>query len=298
MPSEILDKRPNNFPFPILPSQDDRCTERGYFFMRRHFTIFDFFFFNLHLSTTIDKQRATAIRALAYAGDQESLRRVEELERNPKPHFSKLQKFSSFQSENMCIRAVDNFTCFLSETIQSCMMKRPNMLSSGEMIKIEDVVKFKNRKDLLSFLVDRKINELTYGGIKELENFLNERTGFSLTTTNEERAILTISIELRNIYTHNRGIVNDIFIKRIKGIKHDFVFTKGQRFHADFDIITTFANCLLSIGKRLDGMAASKFKIRTRTYGTWHKGFEKSDSFSQKNDHSTATLSDQAGEIG
>lgn len=282
MPSDIINKRPESSPFPILPSQDDRCTERGYFFMRRHFTIFDFFFFNLHLSQTIDKQRATAIKALAHVGDQESLRRVDELERNPEPAFSKLQKFGSFQSENMCIRVVDNFICFLSETIQSCMMKRPQMLCSSEMIKVEDVIKFQNRRELLSFLIDRKLNELTYGGIKELENFLKERTGFSLTATDEEKAFLTTSIELRNIYTHNRGVVNDIFIKRLKGVKHDFTFVKGQRFHADFDIIAMSANCLLNIGKRLDGMAASKFRIRTKTYGTWRKGFEKPDKLSEQ----------------
>jgi len=169
----------------------------------------------------------------------------------------------------MIIRLVDNFMSFLSETLQACMSKKPELLRSKEQIKTEDVLRFTNRRELVDFLVNRKLNELGYGGLRGIEEFMDQRLNVRLVKSDDERALLSIAIELRNIYTHNRGVANELFLSRIAEHEHAYKFIQGKRFHADFDQIVRFANNLFDIAIQLDGQVLTKFGLQKRRYVTW-----------------------------
>lgn len=254
---------------PRVPKPQASCSEAGYRFQLQHFRIFDFFLFALTLSTKADEARFTAAKALASAGAREYVAIFEEVQQNPQPAFRKLQSFSEYQSELMIIRSVDNFMSFLSEMLQACMSKKPELLRSKEQIKTEDVLRFTNRRELLDFLVNRKLNELSYGGLRGIEEFLDQRLNVALVDNDEERTRLSIAIELRNIYTHNRGVVNELFLSRLGDCEHDYKFVQGKRFHSDFDQIVGFANNLFDIAIRLDGHALAKFGMQKKRYVTW-----------------------------
>jgi hypothetical protein len=254
---------------PRAPKRDASCSEGGYRFQLQHFRIFDFFLFALRLSTNADEARFTAAKALASVGDKEYVANFEKVQQNPQPMFRKLQSFGGYQSELMIIRLVDNFMCFLSETLQACMSKKPELLRSKEQIKTEDVLRFTNRRDLVDFLVNRKLNELSYGGLRGIEEFLNQRLNIALVNNDDERSRLSIAIELRNIYTHNRGVVNELFLSRMAGHRHDYNFVQAKRFRADFDEIVGFANNLFDVAIRLDGQALAKFGLQKKRYVTW-----------------------------
>lgn len=254
---------------PHLPKRQALCSEAGYRFQLQHFRIFDFFLFALTLSTNADKARFTAAKALAGAGDKEYVANFEKVQQNPEPTFRKLQSFGGYQSELMIIRSVDNFMSFLSETLQACMAKKPELLRSKEQIKTEDVLRFTNRRDLVDFLINRKLNELSYGGLRGIEEFLDQRLNVALVSKDDKRALLSIAIELRNIYTHNRGVVNELFLSRIAGHEPAYKFVQGKRFHADFGEIVGFANNLFDIAIRLDGLALAKFGLQKKRYVTW-----------------------------
>jgi hypothetical protein len=255
----------------VLPREPKRkalCSEAGYRFQLQHFHVFDFFMFAVTLSTFVDKARFKAAKTLAKIGE-EHVAVFEELQQNPEPTFRKLRSFSGYKSEIMIIRLVDNFMSFLSETIQACMSKKPELLRSREHISAEDVLRFKSRRALIDFLVSRKLNELSYGGLRGIEEFLDQRLGISLATGDNERAQLSIAIELRNIYTHNRGVVNELFLSRIGSHQHAYNFVQEKRFHADFDEIVGFANNLFDIATRLDGQVMAKFGLQKKRYVTW-----------------------------
>jgi hypothetical protein len=254
---------------PRAPKRQASCSEAGYRFQLQHFRIFDFFMFALWLSTYADKARFTAAKALASVGDTESVARFEKVLQNPEPTFRKLQSFGGYQSELMIIRLVDNFMSFLSETLQACMSKKPELLRSREQIKTEDVLRFTNRRDLVDFLVNRKLNELSYGGLRGIEEFMDQRLNVVLVNNDDERSRLSIAIELRNIYTHSRGVVNELFLSRMAGHQHAYKFVQGKRFHADFDEIVGFANNLFDIAIRLDVQALAKFGLQKKRYVTW-----------------------------
>lgn len=262
-----------DFFLPIPKSQ--MCTEQLFVFLDRQIAIFNLFFFGVQLATRIDEQRLIAAKALAKGGGEEDKKRLVEIEKNKTATFDALKKFRDIQSENLCIRSIDNFLSYISELIQQCMLEKPEMLKSNETVKLEDVLRFDSYDDLVSFLVDKKINELSYGGIKDISSFLAERTGLDLFATEEERGLLSVGIELRNIYTHNRGVVNDLFLKRLKNSSHNMAFEKGKRFHAEFDVIAELANNMRRISIRLDEQVAYKFKLPRRRYGTWKKSKNK-----------------------
>lgn len=142
------------------PNPRELCSPQLRIFLKTYQEIFDFFFFGVRLATGADRVQLTAAKALARSGNAEDIARLKELEDKPDRTFSHLQEFSALQSENMTLRIVDNFTSYLSEIVQSAMIKRPEILRSKEKVKIEDVLRFSNFRDLISFLVNRKINEL------------------------------------------------------------------------------------------------------------------------------------------
>ena len=189
--------------------------------------------------------------------------------KDPEPTFRRLRSFNEHQSELMVVRLVDNFLSFISETLQACMSKKPELLRSSDQIKVADVLRFSNRKELVDFLVNRKLNELSYGGLRGIEEFLAQRLNVALVADDAERIPLSVAIELRNIYTHNRGVVNELFLSRLQRHDHPYEFVEGQRFQADFDEIVGFANCLFDLAVRLDGQLVAKFSFQKKRFATW-----------------------------
>ena len=250
-----------------LPQNKKACSAELYRFQRRHFQIFDFFMFGLALSKQADEARAAIAGALE-ALDDDTMR-AEKLRSNPNASFHKLRSFSHHQSEVMVIRCVDNFMSYLSEILQTCMAKKPELLKSKEQVKTEDVLRFTNRHELIEFLINRKLNELTYGGLRAIEEFLELRLGLKLLETQRDRATLSVAIELRNIYTHNRGVVNELFLSRLSEQPHKHKFILGKRFHAEFDNIVDFANVQFDIAPKLDDRVVEKFGLLKKRYSTW-----------------------------
>ena len=63
---------------------------------------------------------------------------------------------------------------------------------------------------------------------------MDDRLKLPLAENETERTELGIAIDLRNIYTHNRGVVNELFLNRISGRAHSYEFLEGKRFNAGF----------------------------------------------------------------
>ncbi|HEX2763494.1 MAG TPA: hypothetical protein VHM92_06570 [Allosphingosinicella sp.] len=170
--------------------------------------------------------------------------------------------------ENLCIRSVDNFLSFVSEVIQLAMRKRPEMLKSQETVTMEEVMNFSSFPNLLSYLIDRTLNRLAYKSIEDVEKFIRERTGVELFSEANERLLLTIAIEMRNIYSHNRGNVSDATLRRLSRFDHSLALRRGERLNATLGELFDLVDNLAVIARRLDAALAAKFHIRRVRYGT------------------------------
>ncbi len=256
----------NNRPIPIFVDDGHLCTKRLETFHRRQKDVFDLFLFGISLATKTDENRLIAARALAKTGGEEDQKALKEIESNPGPAFERLRKFSTLQSENLIIRITDNFLCYLSEIIQDVLRKKPEILRSKETLRFDEILGFSNYKELLSYLVDKKINELSYSGIDGVSEFLNSRTNLKLTEREGEYELLVIGIELRNAYTHTRGVISRITVDRLAKVDHNLPIKQGERFHPDFDLICQVGNNFLEIANRLDERFSNKFKIRRKKF--------------------------------
>jgi hypothetical protein len=169
---------------------DDRwirtCTSTLDRFLSQHKKTLGIFFFMLDLVTKMDDMQAIAARALD--GDKK-----------PLDHYKKdaalkrLQDFSSVNSTNLVMNTANNFLCYLSEILQEVVRKRHEILKSGERLTTEEALQFSRFEDLVAFIADRKINELAYGGLRAMSDFVADRLGSSYLWTRKSGCWLQFS---------------------------------------------------------------------------------------------------------
>jgi hypothetical protein len=169
-----------------------------------------------------------------------------------------------FQIETACIRSIDNFLSYISEVLQLAISKRPEILRSNETISLDEVVRFSRHRDLISYLIDRTISRLSYKSFLEIDKYISEKTNIQLVNTENERTLLMTSIEIRNIYSHNRGEASEATIKRLERFDHPLTLRKGQRVELDLSLVEELLTNLTTIARRTDKEFAAKFRLPRR----------------------------------
>jgi hypothetical protein len=245
-----------------IPQQTQTCTDALYRFISEYDRIIALFFFIIQSATRMDEMQSIAAKALAEGAAGEKPTETF----NRKTSFKRVQEFSSVISRNLIVGMANNFHCYLSESLQGVVMKRHEILRSGERITTEDILQFGSMQDLRAYIADKKINELSYGGIKQMQEFISDRLCVEMFTSSEQQALLTIFVELRNIHTHNRGIVNQLFLDRIGAGHKQFNFTLAKLFHVDFDNFILLSKNAIEVALHVDDALARKFKIRRSHY--------------------------------
>ena len=178
--------------------------------------------------------------------------------------YRSMENYGGQFSRNMTVGMANNFLSYISEVLQLVLAARPEILRSSERLTTEEILQFSDIKDIVAYVADRKINELSYGGLKGVEAYLRDRLGLELFENSNERMHLSILAELRNIYTHNRGIVNRLFLTRIGSTSHDtFKFVLGEPYAVDLIDFNKLAVNAITVASRLDKGLTRKFGIAT-----------------------------------
>jgi hypothetical protein len=245
------------------PNKTSACSEPLFRFILEYDNIISLFFSIVRIATRLDETRSIAAKAIAKAEGK----RLAETQVSIRDAFNMVFRHGDQLSRNMVVGMANNFSSYLSETLQLVMIKKPEILRSSEKISTEEVLQFGRVDDLIAYIADRKIAELAYAGLRGLESFLKERLGVDLFETAEERYLLTVLIELRNVHTHNRGHINEIFLKRVGGATNtSFKFTHGDCYHVDLDDFAVLSRNAIHIALRLDAVLSKKFRIKRTKY--------------------------------
>lgn len=253
----------------FFPEGGTRCTESFSRFLDEFRSHSDFFFFVAHLVGRADENRVTAAKALLPgARNEDERRKYEETINTPDLVLQKLQNHSRVLSQTLTNGIVNSFQRYFSSIIQSVALKRPVVLTSSQSVKVDDVLRFSRHKDLVSFIIDKKINELSYGGLGDLEKYFNERLGIAMFKDDQERKLLRLFIESRNINVHNGGIVNEVFSRRIGNVDK-FPYKSGKVFHLDLDDLAMLSDNAMRVALEIDGAVGAKFSLRCRSYKDW-----------------------------
>ncbi len=253
----------------FYPRRDIVCTEAFSHFLKEYHANLDYFFFVIHLVTRVDEGRVRAAKALLTAEPDATKRTIYEgSAADPDATLRELQKHSSVSSRNLTNGVVSAFQRYFSSIINSAATKRPEMISSSQMIRVDDILRFTRHKDLVAFIIDRKINDLSYGGLTEMEKYFDDRLGVRMFNDDRQRDLLKFFVEVRNINVHNGGIVNDLFASRV-GTVDGFPYVTGKLLHIDLEALIKLSENAMRVATQIDSNVATKFSLKRKAHRKW-----------------------------
>ncbi len=169
----------------------------------------------------------------------------------------KIDELESVLNQMIVCRCVDNFLTYLSGILFEIYISKPETLRSSEKIEISTVLSFENYEQLVHNIAERRVNELSYKGVEDIADDLLKTIGFNLFDTNDELNKVSRAVQIRNLITHNRSVVNKRALSKCSalGFEIDEAIILSPE-----DVKTTY-ELFNSIVSKIDGRAVSKFKL-------------------------------------
>ncbi len=161
---------------------------------------------------------------------QEGRRDVEAMNWRPETmdDLAKIVEFSAADSERstarwadiglmlqlFLARYVDNFQSFVDELLRDIYRAKPEILKGSEAaVSMKDVLSHASIEALLETAIERRVRNLGYKSLADLESSIaTELDGFRLFP--RDKSFIARLFDIRNLITHNYGIVNEWFARR------------------------------------------------------------------------------------
>lgn len=105
-------------------------------------------------------------------------------------------------SSMMYVNTIDSFTVYFKEILSEVVLTKPQILKSQESEKLDFVLEYESMNDLINAIANKKIEELFYKGIEDIEKFFKNRLGIDIFKTDEEREVINLFIKQRNMTVH------------------------------------------------------------------------------------------------
>ena len=112
--------------------------------------------------------------------------------------------------------------------------------------------------DLVAAIVERKVNELSYQGMNDLYRFFDEKLKLPLCTNPDDFKRVALLNDIRNVITHNRGIVNQIFKQKQPNYPAEL---GSQIVFKDHSEVGKLIGSLVYLARHLDVRASTKFQL-------------------------------------
>ncbi len=211
----------------------------------------------VYMASRLDKGAEIAHNALLPSYDDETKRKKEKEFSERFTMIDELKVNRQIFIEIQLIRHIDNFLNYLSELLSEIFTQRPDTLSSSEQVEVSEVLRHDTIEDLVKALAERKVEKLSYNSFSELSEFFQKR--FKIELFEEDLHPLIIeAIEIRNLATHNRCIINNRFCKRT-GTNTSEIGKKKDLSIKDLDrIVPELAKAVT----RIDKEAKMKLKLK------------------------------------
>ena len=131
------------------------------------------------------------------------------------------------------------------------------MLVSRDAITVDFALQYATRQELLEALTERKVLELSFKGMRELNKHMQSQYSFSLFDEETDLERASFLIEKRNLVTHNRSIVNRRYLQRVPSATEAL----GKSLRFDPLEILKEIHFLTSAARAIDHRARKKFGI-------------------------------------
>ncbi|MGO9096220.1 MAG: hypothetical protein ACLQGV_13475 [Bryobacteraceae bacterium] len=157
-------------------------------------------------------------------------------------------------------RGVDSFLVYISDLLSTIFRTRPEILKSKETVTLDFLIEHLAAEDLILALVEKKVNALAYLGMKDVAEFFQKKLALPLFTDSADLVKATIYVDIRNLITHNRGVVNRLFKQRQPAVPAEL--GTSIEFESDSQA-GEMLGFLVHCARDLDTRAASKFSLPT-----------------------------------
>lgn len=160
-------------------------------------------------------------------------------------------------NETTLCRLVDNYLVYIRDLLFLVYKSQPLTLSSAEQVGFDFILQHSNMDDLLTSLAEKRVEELSFKGIRKMSDYCGKH-GITLYSSDELLTEAALIIELRNIIVHNRGIISNMFKRRLP----DYPAKTGERVHFDDETVTKYAEFLHKSVFDIDARVAKKFNLQ------------------------------------
>jgi hypothetical protein len=160
-------------------------------------------------------------------------------------------------------RVVDSYLLYISGLLELIYRTRPEMLNATtETMTYAEILEHANFGDLLSTIIEKKVLRLAYKSIRDLNRETVKLMSFDLFENEDDLRMAAMIVENRNLFIHNRGIVNRLYLSRFEQ-KPPLVV--GERLSRDQRVLEHHMVTLMRLVESTDRRAAEKFRIRRET---------------------------------
>jgi len=126
-------------------------------------------------------------------------------------------------SEMMCsygyIFLVSLLEFYISDIVKYIFSENTNILKSEKKLNYEEILSYNTIEGLYEYMIERECESLGYKSYEEIKKYFNGKFKIDFTNLKGENEVNSI-FEIRNILVHNRGIVNEKFLSKIKDSKY------------------------------------------------------------------------------
>jgi hypothetical protein len=231
-------------------------------FRTDHVQLVNFIHYVTSLATRADEVVKIARRALANVDDPDAPSRKDETpDDGPGVAITTLRRFQQLILQMMLTRAVDNFLAYISELLALIFRHKPETLRSRETIPLDLALQYRTMEELVEHLADRRVHRLSYQGMRDLVEYLDKELNFKLFENASDLETAIRWNEYRNLITHNRSIVNELFLGRVGETR----FAVGQFLRLEVDEVFGSLEFFAGQTQRIDKSAVAKFGLPVRS---------------------------------
>ncbi|MDG5493246.1 hypothetical protein [Psychroserpens sp. SPM9] len=163
-------------------------------------------------------------------------------------------------SSMIYVNSIDNFITYFKDVLSEVVVAKPQVLKSQESEKLDFILEHKSMDDLINSIASKKIEELFYKGIEDIEKFFQSRLGLNIFKNNVQRKNVNFYIKQRNLTVHNKRKISKEFAKQFPELEKDI----GQYLNFEFGYVSKMNLTLFNFLATLDEEIAQKFKLKTR----------------------------------
>lgn len=182
---------------------------------------------------------------------------------------SKNQSRKSSLHQSSLVTIISYVEWFLAQLIHKYYDKHPDSIGlKDKQLSLNDLYEIGSIEDAKKYLIDTKVESVLRGSLNDWIKFLKEQMKLSMSYLDEYQDILVEACQRRNLYVHNGGVVNSIYLKNCT-FKVNKQPDPGEKLSCDADyiesILTAFEKTFLLIAaelwKKNEPESEKRFKI-------------------------------------